>query len=85
MRIQCKKGRTGRNCPSSVFLTSMDGYMEDTCKALVMVCSASEIDPEKQRAKTLSGLQTILTVRSIKMLHQLGAIIRSVKVREDTG
>lgn len=59
--------------------------MEDTCKALVLVCSASEIDPEKQRAETLSALQTILTFRSIKMLHQLGAVIHSVKVREDAG
>jgi len=39
------------------------GGREDTSEALSMVCSASETDPEKQRAESFSALQTVLTVR----------------------
>lgn len=37
-------------------LLQWTGEREDICKAVSMVCSVSEIDPEKQRDKTFSAL-----------------------------
>lgn len=48
---------------------------EDISEVLSMVCSVSEIDPKEQRAETFLACKSLFKSDTIKMLHQLKALL----------